>query len=304
MACLVGGKLKLVGIDVTLYNRLNPHVERIQHKGLNIIDKNSTSVTVPLTILQELKGDENFDIVLVLLKTHVNHLVLSKMNKKIPTETLIITMQNGIGNVEMLKDIFPNHEIIGGTLGCGASISENGTIIHGAWGKNYLGASENITKKKILNKFAAALDTAGLDTTIIDDLQSLIWKKLLVNISFNALTALTRLKNGTVLNTAEGRTTIENIVKEAITVARALNIEMDEKSEISEILRIGQEEIGDNKSSMLMDILLQRSTEVDVINGAISKLGRELKISTPYNDLITDLIKIIESNYPNQVKRN
>ena len=303
MASLFGGRLKAGKGNVTLLNRLNSHVDEINQSGLTIIEKDDNVTNVPLKVIQDISQDDYFDIMLVLIKAHANEAVLKPIKEKISSGTLIITMQNGIGNLETIRKIFPNNSVAVGSAGCGASIENDGTIIHRGWGKNYIGYPEDLSKKELIEEFLKLLNECDLDTELAEDVQSVIWNKLIINLAFNGVTALTRMKNGDIINTDAGRDILRSVVNEATAIAEVSGITLKYENPVAECLRMGQEDIGRNKSSMLMDTLNQRKTEIDVINGAISNLGKQFGIPTPYNDMVTNLIHIIESNYENQVNQ-
>lgn len=297
MACLTGGKLKASGEQVRLYNRLNSHVETINKQGLRIVEKDNSVTQINLEVVQDLKADEQVDILLVLLKAQANEAVLGKLRGKLAEETVIITMQNGIGNAETIQQLFPMNAVVSGTLGHGASVENDGTILHRGWGTNYLGNAEEGAVSKTLEAFAEKLTKAGMKTEVSTDVNAVIWNKLFVNAAFNSVTALTRLKNGDILNTQEGEGLLRAVTEEAVLVARAEGVDADAEAVVEECLRMGRQDIGGNKSSMLMDVLKKRQTEIDVINGGIVKLGKKHGIETPVNASLAGLIHIIEQNY-------
>lgn len=297
MACLTGGKLKASGEQVRLYNRLNSHVETINKQGLRIVEKDNSVTQINLEVVQDLKADEQVDILLVLLKAQANEAVLGKLRGKLAEETVIITMQNGIGNAETIQQLFPMNAVVSGTLGHGASVENDGTILHRGWGTNYLSNAEEGAVSKTLEAFAEKLTKAGMKTEVSTDVNAVIWNKLFVNAAFNSVTALTRLKNGDILNTQEGEGLLRAVTEEAVLVARAEGVDADAEAVVEECLRMGRQDIGGNKSSMLMDVLKKRQTEIDVINGGIVKLGKKHGIETPVNASLAGLIHIIEQNY-------
>lgn len=297
MACLAGGRLKAVGEDVRLYNRLNGHVEAINEHGLRIVEKDNSVTHIELEVIQELKPNEQVDVLLVLLKAQANEAVLGKLRGKLTEETVIVTMQNGIGNAETIQQLFPMNTVVSGTLGHGASVENNGTILHRGWGKNYLGDVEEGAASKMLVAFAEKLSKAGMETEVSPDVKAVIWNKLFVNAAFNSVTALTRLRNGDIINTQEGEDLLRAITEEAVLVARAEGVDADAEAVVEECLRMGRQDIGSNKSSMLMDVLQKRRTEIDVINGGIVKLGEKHGIETPVNASLAGLMRIIEQNY-------
>ncbi|MDQ0428763.1 2-dehydropantoate 2-reductase [Planomicrobium stackebrandtii] len=301
MGSLFGGRLKAQQAEVFLYNRRNPHVETINQSGLAIVERDNQETTVPLKVVQDLSITDAYDLVLVLVKAHATKAVLESVKSAFSLETLLVTMQNGLGNLDVIAELFPNNPVVAGTMGCGASVESNGRILHRGWGKNYIGRSEDADAQETLLEFILLLNQSGLETELAEDVQTVIWNKLFVNVAYNSLTALTRLRNGDILNTDEGKCLLRGVVTESVQVAKAEGISVDAEATVAKCLKMGQEDIGANKSSMLMDVLHKRKTEIEAINGAVAKLGKKHGIETPYNDLITGIIKVIEANYDLQV---
>ena len=123
----------------------------------------------------------------------------------------------------------------------------------------------------------------------------MIWKKLLINIGINAITAIARVKNGYIATSKYAREISEIAVKEAIEVANTMGIEFD-KHIFNEVIEVAKK-TSRNISSMHQDILNKKITEIDSINGAIVNLGKELGIPTPVNLTLTNLIKLIEEKH-------
>lgn len=301
MGSLFGGRLKAQQAEVLLYNRNNPHVERINQSGLTIVERDNQETTVPLKVVQEIPETDMYDLVLVLVKAHATKAVLEAMRDSFSPQTLLVTMQNGLGNLEVIAELFPDNPAVAGTMGCGASVESNGRILHRGWGRNYIGRSEDDYAQKKLMEFIELLNRSGLETELAEDVQTVIWNKLFVNVAYNSLTALTRLRNGDILNTDEGKDLLRSVVTEAVQVAKSAGVTANAEEIVAKCVLMGQEDIGANKSSMLMDVLHKRKTEIDAINGAVAKLGKQHGIETPYNELITGIIKVIEANYDLQV---
>lgn len=301
MGSLFGGRLKAQQTEVLLYNRNNPHVEEINQSGLTIVERNNQETKVLLKVVHEISETDHYDVVLVLVKAHATKAVLETLKNSFSVETLFVTMQNGLGNLNVIAELFPKNPVVAGTMGSGASVESSGRILHRGWGKNYIGFSGGAGGQGKLLEFIELLNRSGLETELAEDVQTVIWNKLFVNVAYNSLTALTRLRNGDILNTEEGKELLRRVVAEAVQVAGTQGISVDAETIIANCLRMGQEDIGANKSSMLMDILHKRKTEIDAINGAVAKLGDKHGIDTPYNEFITGVIKVIEANYDLQV---
>lgn len=303
MGSLFGGKLKQSNFDVTLFNRKNGHIEKIQEAGLRIIEKDGTlsKVDIP-AVTDPSKLDGKYDLIIILVKTFATEKVLQQVLHTIDKETIILTLQNGVGNLENLQRLIPGHHVGAGGTGAGAGIIEAGLIGHRAWGDTFIGFSETETESEKLQKIADMFTSSGLNAKVSDDVQSVIWSKLMVNVAFNGLTAITRLKNGDVVLPLEGKEIVRKLIEEAVKVADAKGIKLLYENPVHDCIEMGLTKIGKNKSSMLTDILNKRKTEIDVINGAIVKYGAIYSVQTPFNEMVTNLIKLIEGSYEKLVE--
>jgi 2-dehydropantoate 2-reductase len=136
---------------------------------------------------------------------------------------------------------------------------------------------------------------AGIETEVTSSIRDLVWDKLFINIGINALTALTGLKNGQLLDHPETLRLVEALVSEAVEVARKKGIFIKENP--LEKVKAVAEATRQNRSSMGQDFDYKRRTEIDAINGAVVGEAEQLGISVPYNRMITDLIKVIEKTF-------
>jgi 2-dehydropantoate 2-reductase len=304
MGSLFAGKLKQSNSDITLFNRTNNHINKIRENGLRIIGREGTISKMKLPVITEPEQlDDEYDLIIILVKTFVTEQVMEKVLHTITKNTVVLTLQNGVGNLEVLQKLLPNHEIAAGGTHSGAGVVEDGVIAHRAWGDTFIGYSDKQTKSLKLEKVADMFTQSGLQTYVVDDVQSIIWSKLLLNVAYNGLTAVTRLKNGDVVLSKDGQEIVGDLVEEALSVAKAQGITLLYDDPVKECIELGLTKIGENKSSMLTDVLNKRKTEIDVINGAIVKYGEMLSIPTPCNKMITQLIKVIENGYSNNGAR-
>ena len=134
----------------------------------------------------------------------------------------------------------------------------------------------------------------GIDTQVVDDVDRLLWSKLIVNVGINALTALLRVPNGSLAQVRECELLMAQAVNEAVAVARALGINLDDDQPLDRVHQVCAL-TAPNRSSMLQDILRGAPTEIEVINGAIVAKGRAVGIPTPVNLLLTQLVKALEA---------
>ena len=149
-------------------------------------------------------------------------------------------------------------------------------------------------REEAITAVAGLFTRAGLETRISDDVDSLLWSKLIVNVGINALTALLRVPNGVLAQTPECDLLMARAVAEAVAVARALSIGLDGERQLERVREVCLR-TADNRASMLQDILRGRPTEIDAINGAVVARGRAAGVDTPVNLLLTQLVQALEA---------
>jgi 2-dehydropantoate 2-reductase len=198
-----------------------------------------------------------------------------------------------MGNVEAIAEILGNANIIAGTTAHGATMLGPGRMKHAGSGKTIIGELSGI-KTSRLEAIANVFNQAGLETEISDNVFGLLWDKLLVNVGINALTAITGLQNGRLVEIPELKEILEIAVSEGWEVAKTKGIKLNFEDPVAHTKAVCIA-TAENRSSMLQDVLNHRKTEIQMINGAILKEGQNLGIKTPVNMVLVNLIKNIEN---------
>jgi len=293
MGCLFGGLLTEAGHDVSLLDIWPEHVDKMRQEGLSISkDSIQRHIKVkPYTNPDDISPSE---LILIFVKhAHTAEAALTAL--KIAGENgVVLTLQNGMGNAEILADIVGAERVICGTTAQGAMLLGLGHIQHSGEGPTIIGSwnrSENLMLDPIVDLF----NSAKIVTQSVEDIGQIVWNKLLVNVGINAITALTTIKNGQLLNLEPTRLLVTDAVNEAATVARALGIVLA-KDHVQHVFDIA-EATGPNRSSMGQDIDAKRVTEINAINGYIVQQGAKFHIATPVNQTLTRLIETLQGNY-------
>jgi len=209
-------------------------------------------------------------------------------------ETLFLSLQNGLGNIESIESVVSGARVVGGVTSQGATMLGPGRIRHGGKGPTFVGQIEREITPDV-ELIASLLNRSGIPTEVSDSIERLIWEKLLINVGINALTAIAGLKNGQLLNFEETRAVMTMAVEEAEKVARKKGI-LVKDNPVERVFEVCKA-TAQNRSSMGQDIDNRRRTEIDFINGAIVREGEALEIPTPVNTTLTYLIKAIERGF-------
>jgi len=128
-----------------------------------------------------------------------------------------------------------------------------------------------------------------------------VWGKVIINVGINALTAITRLNNGRLIEYEESRSLLRSAVQEAAKIVKRKRIKLAYDDPIQKAESVAKA-TASNVSSMLQDVLNKKRTEIDFINGAVVRQGKALGIATPVNEVLTNLVKTIEASYDKAVK--
>jgi 2-dehydropantoate 2-reductase len=142
----------------------------------------------------------------------------------------------------------------------------------------------------------------GLETRISRDIKGLLWSKLIINVGINALTAITRLNNGRLIEFEGTRKILREAVTEAVKIAKRKRIKLIYDDPLAKVEAVC-EATATNVSSMLQDVLRRKRTEIDFINGVVVRQGQELGIPVPINSILVDLVKTIEASYSLAVQK-
>lgn len=288
-----GARLAAAGHDVVLYDTNTEHVEAIQQRGLFIEGPDGTQVRYQVTATTEppvsLRGA---DLILLHVKGYQTQQALMPLEPRINPESMILSMQNGLGNLEAMERTLPNHQrLLVGTTAHGASMIAPGKIRHAGSGPTAIGdPMTNRHPRLNLTPIQDAFNEAGIVTTISDNIFAQIWQKLAANVAINPISAITGIRNGQVLNDPALLELADAAVDELTAVAEAAGIEVAPNS-YHTFARQVMRDTAQNYSSMLIDLRNGRRTEIDSICGAIAAIGAELGVPTPVNRWLTALVK-------------
>ena len=181
-----------------------------------------------------------------------------------------------------------------GTTSRGATVLGPGKIRHAGTGPTVIGmwSGQNSDPARRIADF---FSTAGLETETADDIRSVVWGKLLINVGINAITALTGIKNGQILDLESTQALCRAAVTEAMAVARKQGITVSSDI-VEQVLQVARA-TGPNRSSMGQDVDRQRQTEIGVINAVIVREARKAGLEAPVNQTLTALIETLQAHY-------
>jgi len=291
MGSLFGGLLAEAGEDVVLVDVWEEHMRAINERGLRIRGVSGDRVVrVKATTKHAEVGV--VDLVLLQVKSYATEKAIRDALPMVGERTVVLTLQNGLGNVEKIAAVVGRERVLAGTTAHGATVLGPGEIYHAGRGPTVIGEVDGRITDRV-KAIAELFNRAGIETEVTDNIMGAVWTKMLANVAINALTAITGLYNGELLELEETKAVMLKAVDEAVAVAKAMGIKLLVEDPHEFVLGIARA-TATNKSSMLQDVERGRRTEIDAINGMIVHYGRELGIPTPVNEALVAAVKGIE----------
>lgn len=295
MGSLFGALLSENGNDVWLYDIWREHVNAVNENGL-IIERKGKIRTVKLNATVDSGNIGPVELTIIFVKSTQTESAAETAYRLAGSGGLVMTLQNGMGNADAVAKFIEAERILVGTTAHGATMLGPGKIRHAGVGPTTIGmwapGGKGHTRAR---QFAEFFSRAGIETKAVKDVRSVVWQKLFINVGINAITALTGIKNGQILDLATTRELSRAAVEEAIDVARAESINV-EKETVAQVFKVA-EATALNRSSMGQDVDHQRQTEISAINGFIVREANRLGLKAPVNQTLTALIETLQYNY-------
>jgi 2-dehydropantoate 2-reductase len=284
-----GGMLARAGAPVIMIGR-QPFVEAVKKNGLSL-DTLHFKGSVRVEVTTELDAVRDAETVLFCVKTTDTPSTARALVPLLSRDTTVISMQNGVDNVEQIRDA-SGIEALGAVVYVAASVPHSGHVKHVGRGDLVLGPRNTRTER-----VAALFERASVPCRISDNIEGELWTKLVWNCALNAISALGRAKYGRIAASEDARTVVETVVHEVLAVARAARIQPpgleDPKAALAGAFKIATQ-MSEALSSTGQDMMRGKRTEIDSLNGYISRRGAQLGVATPVNHALYTLVKLAE----------
>jgi len=284
MASLFAALLSKKGLKVRMLGTWAENINALNEKGVHCVDLNGIESTFPVqaTDKTEICAGSRFAIVLV--KSYQTSAAAERLTSCLAEDGLALTLQNGLGNDEILERVLGKERVISGVTTIGATLIGPGSVRMGGAGGITIG---DHAKAQIPAKI---FQQAGFEVEIVSDTRSLVWGKLVINASINPLTALLNIKNGDLLENQYALDLMELVALESTRVANEAGIDLPYADPVEMVLSVVRR-TADNYSSMNIDINRGGPTEIDAINGAVVRVGEDVGVTADYNRTLFLLVK-------------
>ena len=292
MGCVYAGLLSEAGHEVWAVDQWAEHIDAIRANGLRL-EGISGDRTIPLNAATTPGGIGPCDLVVLATKAMHVAAAAESVPPLLGDGTHVISIQNGLGGPDSAAQALGATPIVVGVAGgFGASIRGPGSAHHNGMELIRLGNRGGPVTPE-LEAIAGLWRDAGFNVRTFDDIDQLVWEKLICNVCFSGTCTVTERTIGEVMDDADTWMVASACAVEAFNVARAKNIAVDIGDPVAYVRDFG-DKIPNARPSMLLDHLADRASEIDAINGAIPPAGRELGFATPFNDVISALVRAKE----------
>jgi 2-dehydropantoate 2-reductase len=287
LACLFAARFAQHGMQVTMTGSWKEGIQAISEQGVCLTEDDGQEKAYSVRVIQRDDKCEPHAQALVLVKAWQTESAARHLLQILAPNGLALTLQNGLGNYEKLSGYLGAERVCLGTTTAGATMLGPGRVkVAGRGGIT-------LVSHPGLEPMVDGLQKAGFSVAIVNDLQALLWSKLVINAAINPLTALLRIPNGELLTRPSARALMAETAREAAAVAEAQNIQLpysDLVEKVEDVVR----NTAANRSSMLQDILRGAATEVDAINGAVVQAGEAMGLPVNVNRTLWRLVKAVE----------
>ncbi|MCM8783316.1 MAG: 2-dehydropantoate 2-reductase [Candidatus Omnitrophica bacterium] len=296
IGCLFGAFFLKAGEEVCFLDKDKKRTAVFAKKGIRVEGLSNFRINkIKVTHIPKIVKEA--DLVLIATKAYATEFAIRNIYYFLSPQTFVLTLQNGLGNVETISQYVPCPQILAGVTAQGATFMDIGHIRHAGKGETIIGPIVKSKYQKVkLEQIVDAFHKAGFKTKLTTNVESLLWSKLIINSAINPLTAITKLPNGRLLDFPFTRQIMQEVVGEAYRIVKKKKIRLFYSQPFKEVEEVCKKTYS-NISSMLQDVLHQRRTEIDFINGVLVREGRRLNIPTPVNSVLFALIKTLESSY-------
>ncbi len=289
---IYAGLLADAGHRVWAIDAWREHVEAIRERGLRVSGASGDRVAWPAA-RSDPREVGQVDLVVIATKAGDVESAAYSALPLLGPDTVVLPIQNGLGSRDRVAAIVGAERVLTGVIGgFGASIVAPGHVHHHGMELVRFGEPGGAVSERV-EVVAAAWRRAGFTVHTYDDVERLVWEKLICNVAFSGTCAVTGMTIGDVLDDPDAWQAASACASEADAVARARGVALPFSDPIEWVREFGRA-IPGARPSMLLDVLAGRPTEIDVINGAIPRLAAELGVEAPVNRTITALVHALE----------
>jgi 2-dehydropantoate 2-reductase len=288
MGCLYGGLLaRRPDNEVVLVDIDRAHVDAINRDGLHL-DGTTGDLRIEVAATTEPASVRDRELVLVFVDSNTTRRAGELAAPMLAPDGVVLTLQNGVGNIEALCEVLPKERVLAGISFHSAARQAPGHVTHTHAERTWIGELDGTSSERLL-RLEKLLADAGFTPIPVDNVQGFIWGKWILNCSINALCAVTGLRLGEMIRVPELDAFQDRITEEALAVIRAKGITIPESDPRKLIKTHCWKKF--SKPSMMQHVEQGKRTEIDALNGAVVRESRALGLQAPCNESLVALVK-------------
>jgi 2-dehydropantoate 2-reductase len=307
MGCRFGAALFAAGHEVLLLDGWAEHVAAINQTGLRVTDEAGTRVLPVRAATLPAGSADQADLVIVFAKATATATVAAASAGAIGRSTLVLTLQNGLDNIESLLAHVPAARLLAGTTTLGTELLGPGHIRALGSGDTAFGplpgeGPSGEPTAEGAERVRAALSGAGISVRVAPNALELIWAKVAFNCVMNTLCSIASIPVSALSRYDEFDPLASSILDEIAAVARAEGVTVDTAAALATMkAQFDPSASGSHLASMLQDLMNSRRTEIAHLNGAVAARAARHGIAAPANTLIARLVGLLEATWPDRV---
>jgi 2-dehydropantoate 2-reductase len=279
IGCLFAARLARAGVDTTLVDYKADRAKRLRKSGIRVETAEGPIEAEVDCVTSVPKGVK---LQIVAVKSYSTESV--RLTENVPT----LSLQNGLGNIDLLCAKVGSASILAGITSEGAHLLEEGVVRHGGSGTTMIGSWTSCPVDGAIE----ALSSAGFETEVTESPGQAIWEKVAINAGINPITALLNISNGQLLAVAEVRQLLRDLVVEAVKVSATEGYRFEHS--LVEVAEEVCQTTAENISSMLQDVRAGKRTEIEAISGEIGRRAQTAGLPVPRTRAIYQLIRGLE----------
>jgi len=287
MGCVYGGNLARIGQDVAFLDIWEEHVRRIRTDGLSM-----TGVTGSFTVQAPASTNPDelpkADVAVICVNAYSTADAAHSAVALLKPDGYCLTLQNGVGNVEILTEALGHDRVLAGLSFQSGDIESPGRIRHTNNGATYLGELDR-SRTPRLAELERLLAEAGMNPVIVEDVIATIWAKFVHNCGINAICAITGLRPGHIREVPDLNEFQVGIIEETVALVRAKGIRLPDDDPVAAVQEYCAHKF--HRPSMTQHLARKQRTEIDSLNGYVARESARLGLAAPRSDALTRLIK-------------
>lgn len=288
VGCYYGAMLARAGHEVVLIGR-PPHVEAVRANGLRLETK-AFDEQVRLDASTEAGAVQGADLVLFCVKSTDTESAAAQIQPHLAPGALVLTLQNGVDNDARVRAALPSHDVAAAVVYVATEMAGPGHVKHHGRGELVIAPSRRS------DEVAQALIAAGVSTQISDNVRGALWAKLVLNCAYNALSAVSQLPYGELVQGTGVTDVIRDVVAECLAVAKAEGVVIP--GDVDAAVRGIAQSMPSQYSSTAQDLARGKRSEIDHLNGLVVRRGEALGVPTPANRVLFVMVKLLEGKQP------